>query len=89
MIIKLSYFVKLVEMSKESECNIDCDRSEMLSARYHWRCKWCSIEFKKGWMTRLKQHLASGYPDLIIYQKYPQEVQQLMTKYFIDSKAAK
>ncbi|XP_073115646.1 uncharacterized protein [Elaeis guineensis] len=60
----------------------------MLSTRRHWRCKWCNTEFKGG-VTRLKQYLAGGYPDVSMCRKYPQEVRQLMKKHFADSKAAK
>ena len=49
---------------KDQERDIGWDHGEMLSARHHWRCKWCNIEFKEGGVTRLKQHLAGGYPDV-------------------------
>ncbi|XP_073109294.1 uncharacterized protein [Elaeis guineensis] len=74
---------------KHQERDIGWDHGEMLSVRHHWRCKWCNIEFKGGGVTRLKQHLAGGYPDVSMCQKYPQQVRQLMKKYFADSKAAK
>ncbi|XP_073112663.1 uncharacterized protein [Elaeis guineensis] len=74
---------------KDPERDIGWDHGEMLSVRHHWRCKWCNIEFKGGGMTRLKQHLARGYPDVSMCRKCPQEVRQLMKKHFADSKAAK
>ncbi|XP_073106909.1 uncharacterized protein [Elaeis guineensis] len=74
---------------KDQERDIGWDHGEMLSARHHWRCKWCNTEFKGGGVTRLKQHLAGGYPDMSMCRKCPQEVRQLMKKYFADSKAAK
>ena len=40
-------------------------------------------------MTRLKQHLTGGYPDVSMCQKCPQEIRQLIKKHFADSKAAK
>ena len=74
---------------KDQEHNIGWDHDEMLSARHHWRCKWCNTKFKGGGVTRLKQHLAGGYPDVSMCRKCPQKVRQLIKKYFADSKAAK
>ena len=40
-------------------------------------------------VTRLKQHLAGGYPDVSACRQCPQEVRQLMKKHFADFKAGK
>ena len=74
---------------KDLERDIGWDHGEILSARHHWRCKWCNTEFKGRGVTRLKQHLTDGYPDMSMCRKYPQEIRQLMKKHFADSKAAK
>ena len=81
-------FIKFAEMSKKDiECDIGWKHSKMLSVWHHWRCKWCSIEFKG--VTRLNQHLTGGYPDVVMCQKCPQKVRHLMKKHFTNSKAAK
>ena len=43
----------------------------------------------QGGVTKLKQHLTGGYPDVFMCRKCLQEVRQLMKKYFADSKVVK
>ena len=73
---------------KESERDIGWEHGIMLSGRHQWKCKWCNMECKGGGVTRLKQHLAGGYPDVSACRYCPQHIRQLM-KYFADFKADK
>ena len=59
---------------KDSERDVGRDHGEMLLARHHLKCNWCNTEFKEERVIKLKQHLAGGYLDVSMCQKYLQEV---------------
>ncbi|XP_074587443.1 uncharacterized protein LOC141843279 [Curcuma longa] len=49
-----------------------------LENRFHWQCLHCDMIGRGGGITRLKQHLAGGYPDVSKCPKVPQEVRRAM-----------
>ena len=60
-----------------------------LENRFHWQCLHCDMIGRGGGVTRLKQHLAGGYPDVSNCSKVSQEVRHAMKEELDGKKALK
>ncbi|WOL11776.1 hypothetical protein Cni_G20540 [Canna indica] len=64
-------------MTPKSQADPAWQHGRRLEKAHHWQCLHCDMISRGGGITRLKQHLAGGYPDVVNCAKVPAEVRKM------------
>ncbi|WOL01598.1 hypothetical protein Cni_G10315 [Canna indica] len=64
-------------MTPKSQADPAWQHGRRLEKTHHWQCLHCDMISRGGGITRLKQYLAGGYPDVVNCSKVSSEVRKM------------